>query len=80
MCQALVDDTQTTLTGAFDPVFEALEGGIGQVANVLDALVGAIDPKAGQCSNYANNPYVMVSRDFTDSLQIGSCESIGLNR
>ena len=61
VCQALLTYTQNQFTTAFDPVFQSLEDGIGQVANVLDSLVGFIDPDAGQCKNYANNPYVMVS-------------------
>ena len=59
VCEALVAMTKAEFTEAFNPVFDTISTGTDQLASVLDSFVAAVDPKAGQCNNFVNNPYTM---------------------
>lgn len=57
ICPVLVNMTKSHFTEAFDDMFANLEGGTRQLGSVIDSFM--LDKEAGQCNNFADNPYVV---------------------
>lgn len=59
ICPQLVAMTQTHFTGALDATFAEVAAGTTQLASAVDALILSVDPGAGDCNNFQDNPYVL---------------------
>ena len=58
-CTTLVESITTDIRGVYDDTFAELYAGTRYVGSSLDYLVRVFDSTAGDCDNYASNPYVM---------------------
>jgi hypothetical protein len=59
VCPQLVSLAQVHFTGALDETFSDINAGTNELASVIDSFIQSIDPKAGDCDNFQDNPYVM---------------------
>ena len=57
ICPSLVAMTQTHFTEALDPMFSSINAGNTELASVVDSFITVLDPKAGDCNNFQDNPY-----------------------
>ena len=59
-CSLFVSDLKASLTSVFDQYFNDIDDALTALGDVLDYMLVAIDPKAGQCENFQNNPNIVV--------------------
>lgn len=60
ICPALTAMASTHFTGALDQMFADIESGTDQLASVIDSFITVgLDPQAGDCNNFQDNPYVI---------------------
>lgn len=59
ICPALVAMAQKHFTGALDEMFADIAAGTTQLASAVDSLIRSVDPGAGDCNNFQDNPYVL---------------------
>ena len=64
LCQSMIDLTRRTVTASVQPWFDAQFASMDALGASLDFALGWLDPKAGVCLNYDEDPDVVVIMPF----------------
>ena len=60
LCPAVISHTRKVLSGSVEPWFAAVYASLEALADSVDYLMVGFDSDAGQCSNFAQDPHVVV--------------------